>query len=63
VFTGSAAMLNSACGIAMSAAFPLELIVGHLFRFSAILVGLTRGVSHWHGKPFKLTRTMSRDVK
>jgi ceramide glucosyltransferase len=63
VFTASTAMLNSVCGIAMNITFPLELVAGHLLRFGAIVVGLTRGVSSWRGKPFKLTRATSRDIK
>ena len=63
VFTLFSALLNTACGISMRVAFPLELVAGHLLRFCAIIVGLTRGVSHWHGKPFKITRTISRDIK
>jgi hypothetical protein len=63
VFTASTAMLNSVCGIAMDMTFPLELVAGHLLRFGAIIVGVTRGVSNWRGKPFKLTRATSRDSK
>lgn len=63
VFTLFSVMLNVVCGIRMRVTFPLELVAGHLLRFSAILVGLTRGVGHWHGKPFKLPRTVSRDIK
>jgi ceramide glucosyltransferase len=62
VFTAGTAMLSSVCGIAMDMTFPLELVAGHLLRFGAIIVGLTRGVRNWRGKPFKLTRATSRDI-